>query len=585
MGAMKKLKRVMTTIIVLLFLLCAGSFALSKVAETYNLDLGMDGENFIPLNRDARKGCSKSSSRTTYMFYEFTENQRQTLVDTVKKYNGASIQVDFIWDQEVFLSEDAEYGMGFLYPNDFDEDGKIKKLLDTRETSSGTFYNLKYKGVSVSQCLKRNFDIPRGFFVYGKMSYHIADVRFTNPKLGFDINNPEKPVYALGCSGGRINLNSFTSFDFSDGRNVFPKRNSKKALLPKITLDFTDLNGVGTVDNQTAVQFVYGSEELLVRRTLRQKDFIIQSASVKNPYSTVRVESNASQVIRMMMEENLQLTAPLPTDLGMIPDWPKQNWRNENYEYYSWQNFPHVLFFDFSDYKTQDRFFSRLAFFVEKIGYIGTLVDNDFIERTHGYNAHDYKADDLAAFFTKAYSENFVLNEEELVLRDALIQSGIIRFDGHTFIPGEGAVISIARESADALRWLFLNHESWHGIYFVDEEFREFVREQYDSCDPQTIEFLKQYWLSQPNLMYDRNNLYLMHNEFMAYILQQSLSEVRDYFVSRTGMPYVMQKLPVLAWYIRTNRAEALYQAGSHFDEYVFDRWGFACGRVSLIRR
>ena len=78
-----------------------------------------------------------------------------------------------------------------------------------------------------------------------------------------------------------------------------------------------------------------------------------------------------------------------------------------------WKQFTEILIDDYKDYKVQDDMLKRLAFFVEKEGYRGRLAKDSEIKNLHGFNAHDYRGESLAAFFTLAAKENFPLNIKE----------------------------------------------------------------------------------------------------------------------------------------------------------------------------
>ena len=58
-------------------------------------------------------------------------------------------------------------------------------------------------------------------------------------------------------------------------------------------------------------------------------------------------------------------------------------------------------------------------------------MKDEEIASLHGYNAHDYKAESLAAFFETAQSQNFQLNQSELLLRHILLENGIIKAEGN----------------------------------------------------------------------------------------------------------------------------------------------------------
>ena len=75
-----------------------------------------------------------------------------------------------------------------------------------------------------------------------------------------------------------------------------------------------------------------------------------------------------------------------------------------------------------------------------------------------------------------------------------------------------------------------------------------------------------------------------MHNEFMAYIMQQRVSEVASYFVNFTNWTSVQRVVPDLALYVRATRGIAFEDAAHVFDAYAFDNWGLSCGRIWTVR-
>jgi hypothetical protein len=226
-----------------------------------------------------------------------------------------------------------------------------------------------------------------------------------------------------------------------------------------------------------------------------------------------------------------------------------------------------------------------LAFFVEKAGYRGRILSDEELGDMHGYNAHDYSAKSLAEFFTKTKQVNVKLTEKEHLLEEILVHNGVIVPDGNGYKEGRGAVISISQESQEWLRYSFIAHESWHGIFFLDEDFRNTTAAIYYTIDQKSLDFIVGFWNSQPNLNYDSSDLYLMHNEFMAYIMQQPLSRVASYFVHLSNRGSVFTAMPELSEYIRNSKGITFEDAAKVFDSYAFDRWGLACGRVSLISR
>ena len=277
--------------------------------------------------------------------------------------------------------------------------------------------------------------------------------------------------------------------------------------------------------------------------------------------------------------------APLTADPGVALDWPREHWRDSRFEIFRWDAFPSLLIFDTADYAVQDRLFKRLAFFVEKAGFRGRLAADIEIDGLHGWNAHDYRAVDLARFFESARVENFPLLNEERELERILLEQGIIRRarDG-TIESGAGGIISVSRESADYLRSLFMAHEGFHGLFFIDEDFRDFSRERWQALSRQDKDFILSFFDYQ---RYDTGDEYLTINEFMAHILQQPVSRAGVYFGET--LPRRLQTSPRRAAVLdgkdeQSNSwprfAAAFTQEARAFSEYVNNRWGLSAGRV-----
>jgi hypothetical protein len=279
---------------------------------------------------------------------------------------------------------------------------------------------------------------------------------------------------------------------------------------------------------------------------------------------------------------------PVTADPGLILDWPREQWRDRRFELFRWEQFPSLLLFDTADYAVQDRLFKRLAFFTEKAGYRGRLASDEEIAALHGWNAHDYRAEDLARFFETARTLNFPLLGEERELERILLDNGIIRrAAGGGLVAGAGGVISISRESAPYLRSRFMVHEAFHGIFFIDEDFRTFSRQRWERLDAQTRRFITSYFDFQH---YDITDEYLLINEFMAHILQQPVSQAGYYFGQslparletsawrRTALPPKEESSgswPALA--------AAFAAEAEAFSTYVNRRWGLSAGRVRQL--
>jgi hypothetical protein len=252
------------------------------------------------------------------------------------------------------------------------------------------------------------------------------------------------------------------------------------------------------------------------------------------------------------------------------------------YALYRWDMLPAVLVFDFKDYGVQDRYLKRLAFFTEKSGFRGTLVGDGELVGRHGWNAHDYGPDELAAFFRAAKAKNFPLSPEERELEGILELHGIVDESGGTIAAGTGAIISISWESSAALRWTFAVHESTHAIFFSDPEYRKFARGLWSSLDAKEKWFWKTYlgWAG-----YDSGDDFLMGNEFQAYLLQQPAYAAEDYFEKRKGAE-LLEKHPELSRRVDDYMAaygDRFAQRARTLEAWLGARYGIEAGRTICL--
>jgi hypothetical protein len=154
-------------------------------------------------------------------------------------------------------------------------------------------------------------------------------------------------------------------------------------------------------------------------------------------------------------------------------------------------------------------------------------------------------------------------------------------------LAGAGAVLSISQESPDYLRQRFMVHEGFHGIFFVDEEFREFSRGRWENLDRAARRFIRSYFDYQ---RYDLGDPYLILNEFMAFCLQQPVSQAARYFGETLPRqvetsPWRRADLPQaeespLGERIWPGLARTFTQEAEAFSAYVNTRWGLSAGRI-----
>jgi hypothetical protein len=215
--------------------------------------------------------------------------------------------------------------------------------------------------------------------------------------------------------------------------------------------------------------------------------------------------------------------APIPADPGEILTWDRSTWRKPDFELYSWSRFPRVLILDMASYEIQDAFFKRLAFFVEKAGHAGKLESFAALGGLHGYNAHDYRAEDLARFFNEAAKDPSGLSAEEGALEKLLQDNGVLKKTGSGYAPGDGCVLSISRSSSLLLRSLLLTHESFHGLFFTIPAFREATEAAWAALTPDEQAVWTDYLATHG---YDTTDHYLVVNEFQSYLFQQDRAGV-----------------------------------------------------------
>lgn len=244
-----------------------------------------------------------------------------------------------------------------------------------------------------------------------------------------------------------------------------------------------------------------------------------------------------------------------------------------SFSLYRWDRFPSILVLDTVDYSYQDRMFSRLAFFLEKRGFRGRLLDNNTLEKLHGWNAHDYGPEGLASFFSAAELTGLDLNPEELTLRDLALENGIVTIVHDRFAPGTGGIISISRSSSAVERRLLLTHESFHGIFFASPEYRAFCFRLWDSLTPGTRAFFTRFL---DELGYDGDYRYLAVNEFQAYLMQQPARYATEYF-ERVTRRFAGEgaSVPVAGMLEAAHRLDAFLQA----------RFGIRAGETLETRR
>lgn len=325
-------------------------------------------------------------------------------------------------------------------------------------------------------------------------------------------------------------------------------------------------------------------EKILVRCASARKETILPAAALSGngSLSRIAVTVPAGVSAEAIYAEALTEETASRVDPGVLLLEPPFA-EGQDYHWYRWDLLPDVIVFDFRDYAVQDSYLKRLAFYVEKKGFAGRLAPDGEIASLHGWNAHDYKTEDLARFFSLAARSGFPLNDKELKLRDFLVAQGLLAKRGGEYAARHGAIISITRESPAYLRHTFLTHESSHAIYFTDAAYRDYCVSLWNSMPREE----KWYWLLYFGWMnYDVSSADLMANELQAYLVQQPPKSAGEYF--RTTLPErVMEHHPEL----EEPYAAYMERFGDEFerkarmiDAWLRAKYGFGAGTTFFVR-
>lgn len=604
----KKSLKIICLIVAVIILadIAAGVFLFkNRSNSSVYMEMSSSGGKSNLIALDSRASCGKIEKNGIAEF-KFTFEQREIFEKIYSKFGSCGLVVRFevypSKKEQKLLLQDGKQVLryGFLTKNDFKKNGKIIKLGNIIDDRTVVSIDLsKISGCfDVSMAIQKDDDfqkfIPEGFFICSDISCKISSVCVCPAEIGFD-KSGEIPFFGFSANGGILDT-SYSSVDFSNASETFSVQNTKDKVMPQILLKFSDdIEKKSTLENEVFVKLNIGGEEISIRNVQSAKELIIPSAALKMPFVLIDIIENKDCLKAFLMNnppakneikfENStkEVFNPIRTDPGLIIKYPKGNWRVRDYEVFEWDRYPGVLFFDIRNYDIQDKFFSRMAFFVEKEGHKGKILSNQELFGKHGYNAHDYRPDSMADFFNAADDQNFILNDEEEILRKILLENGLLVIENNRMAPGKGALVSISQESPEYLRRQLLAHEGYHIIYFNDENFRNYVSAVYYTMEQNSLNFLIDYFKSQSSLNYDTNDDYLMKNEFMAYIMQQPIGAVGNYFVNHAKWKSVYSFTPALSEFIIKNGGQAFEDAAIIMNDFVFDNYGIKCGNIGLV--
>lgn len=275
---------------------------------------------------------------------------------------------------------------------------------------------------------------------------------------------------------------------------------------------------------------------------------------------------------------------PLPADPELVLKYPAASWRRPDWEVFRWDANPTVLLLDYASTDVQDRYLKRLAFFVEKKGFKGRLLANSLLEGKHGWNANNFRPEDLADFFNAARDTGFTLNPEEQELAGFLVSWNILTQEpAGAYRPGSGGIISVARGMDTATRRLLLNHEALHGLFYSSSRLQETSARLWEGLAAVPKAFLTRYF---DYYQYDVRDAYLMVNEFQAYLMQQSVQAIPE-FLTRMAKRLGKDNEADLRRYDEAagQSLEALVAAAASLRQVVRQEFGLQAGDVGMLER
>ncbi len=276
---------------------------------------------------------------------------------------------------------------------------------------------------------------------------------------------------------------------------------------------------------------------------------------------------------------------PLPADFKQILENDPAQWRYSDWEIYSWESFPGIFIIDFQNFNIQSHMLKRLSYFVEKKGYTGKIHSFLRLSGKSDWNAHNYKAKDLAAFFTAAAEKDVVLTSAETYLRELLLANGIIERSGTGYSGGEDkGIVSVSQESLPNVRSLLLTHEGYHGLFYAAPGLKELVYDLWDKLAPEAQEMWIEYLKTADAWNYDYENGYLLRNEMLGYMMQQK--DFAEYF-DNMMFPRLLKRSPDKAELFQQNHdaaRQAFLDMALKIAVFLQNDYNLSPGNLSYMR-
>lgn len=200
---------------------------------------------------------------------------------------------------------------------------------------------------------------------------------------------------------------------------------------------------------------------------------------------------------------------------------------------------PSIYIFDFPGLTYQGRSFNRITQFTEQQTtepYPKVLSNQElarYVEAARRTQAdfafgHDVLISELVQFFNFALRDKVELNPEEIVIREFLMEQGLVRFWRGFYQAMKPGVVVLAipqtqdRKATEPMvspgaRYAILLHELAHGEYYANPHYAKFCqRFWYETMTENQRELFKRFLA---NFNYAVNNEELLINEMQAYLM------------------------------------------------------------------
>lgn len=235
---------------------------------------------------------------------------------------------------------------------------------------------------------------------------------------------------------------------------------------------------------------------------------------------------------------------------------------------------PNIYIFDFPGLLHQGRTFNRITQFTEQRTnmdpYPKVLNDAElarYIEAARRTQAdfafgHDVLVSELVQFFNYALRDKVELNADEMVLRDFLVERGLMRFWRGFYQPlqPDTVILSVPQVQerkanepmiTQGARYAIMLHEMAHGEYYTNSHYQKFCSRFWNEILTEAQREAFKRFLA--NFNYSVDNVELLINEMQAYLMftpdpksfsakrlgvsEAELQQMRDAF--RRGSPAV----------------------------------------------